>query len=148
MTDDRIIRKMYEILSSKDEYDYLDDAARERLDKSRKAFSNSGMDSHLTVTDWGMRVSPWLGSKAFDTIRRALITRKAGAVSAHMPYYIDVYTKSAGYVEKIYSEFRERGGDKDLVGVDEDICFGKFDQYIPRELLLTAFVRNRLVVKR
>ena len=148
MTDDRVMRKMYEILSSKDDYDYLDDMAKERLDKSRRAFSNSGMDGRLTVTDWGMRVSPWVGSKAFDTIRRALITRKAGGVYAHMPYYIDVYTKRAGYVEKIYSEFRERGGSKDLVGPDEDICFGKFDQYVPRELLLNSFVRNRLSGRR
>ena len=148
LTDDRIMMKMYEVLSSKNEYDYLDDDAKERLDKSRRAFSNCGMDSHLAVTEWGMRVSPWLGSKAFDTIRRALITRKAGAVSAHMPYYIDVYTRSAGYVEKIYSEFRERGGNKDLIDPDEDICFGKFDKYIPRELLTTAFVWNRLAAKR
>ena len=141
---DMVMRKMREILSSKDEYDYLDDAAKECLERSRRAFAGSGMDSHLAVTEWGIRVSPWLGSKAFDTVRRAVVTRCEGRVYAYSPYFIDVYTKSPGHVEKVYSEFRERGGGKDLIGPDEDICFGKFDRYIPRDLLLESFVANRL----
>ena len=61
-----------------------------------------------------------------------------------MPYYIDVRTKEPGSVEKtVRAMVRHRHGDR-LIKEGEDICRGKFDRYLPRELVMKSFVENRL----
>ena len=142
--DDTIMRKMYEILSSDRVYGYLDDDAKDCLAHSRTAFMSSGMDHLLTVTDWGMRIAPWRGTKAFDTIRRAVVSKDIGRVYAQIPYHIDVYTKKPGEVESAVRNFSKKRNKNDLIEQDEDLCRGKFDRYLPRGLLLKGFIANRL----
>ena len=144
--DDMIMNRMYDILSSDDDYDYLDDHARACLERSRTAFRDSGMDHLLTVTEWGIRVCPWTGTKGFDTIRRVIISKGTGRVYAKMPYHIDVYTDKPGTVERTINSFMKNRKAKDLILPDENICRRKFDLYLPRELLVRNFTANRLVL--
>ena len=142
--DGMIMQEMYRVLSSKDGYDYLDDDAKECLAHSRMAFRDSGMDYLFTVTDNGIRVCPWKGSNAFDTIRRAIETKERCSIWAQMPYYIDVRTREPGSVERtVKTMVKQKHGER-LIGPDEDICRGKFDRYLPRELLMRSFVENRM----
>lgn len=142
--DDVVMNKMYEILSSDIEYDYLDDSGRVCLERSRMAFRSSGMDHLLTVTDWGIRVCPWTGTKGFDTVRRLIISKGLGRVYARMPYHIDVYTDRPGTVEKVINSSLNGIKTDKLILPDENICRGKFDMYLPRELLVRNFTANRL----
>ena len=141
--DDRVMDKMYEVLSSDTEYDYLDDAAKECLAHSREAFRMSGFGSLFTLTDWGLRICPWKGTAAFETIRRIAEKTERSRVYAFMPYYIDVRTKKPGPIEH---EIRNHTRSKlpKLIGDDDDLCRGKFDQYLPRELLIKTFIANHL----
>ncbi len=104
------------------------------------------MDHLLTVTDWGIRVCPWTGTKGFDTIRRAIISKGIGRVYARMPYHIDVYTNKPGTVERVVNSLMKNRKAIDLILPDENICRGKFDTYLPRELLVRCFTANRLVL--
>ena len=143
-TDDRIMEKMYDILSSDTGYDYLDDRANSCLERSRSEFRRSGMDHLFTVTEWGIRICPWKGTKGFDTLRRAILSRGIGRVYARMPYHIDVYTDRPGTVERIVNGPIENRKAESLILPDENICRGKFDQYLPRELLVRSYIANRL----
>ena len=143
-TDDVIMQEMYRILSSKDEYAYLDDDANDCLAHSRRAFRSSGMDYLFTVTDNGVRICPWKGSNTFDTIRRTVMKEKKCSIWAQMPYYIDVRTKDPGSVERAVRYMVRSKHGEDLVDDEEDICRGKFDRYLPRELVVKSFVENRL----
>ena len=141
--DDRVMEKMLEILSSDTEYDYLDDAAKECLAHSRTSFRMSEMGSLFTLTEWGLRICPWKGSDAFDTIRRIVERTVDGTVYAFMPYFIEARTKRPGLVEH---EIREHTRSKipKLVTDDDDLFRGKFDQYLPRKLLVKTFIHNHL----
>ena len=142
--DDMIMQEMYRVLSSGEEYDYIDDDAKECLAHSRHAFRSSGMDFLFTVTDTGVRICPWKGSNTFDTVRRTVEMKEKCSIWAQMPYYIDVRTKEPGSVEKtVRAMVRHRHGDR-LIKEGEDICRGKFDRYLPRELVVKSFVENRL----
>ena len=142
--DDMIMQEMYRILSSRDEYDYLDENAERCLAHSRTSFKESGMDYLFTVTDTGVRICPWKGSNTFDTIRRTIETKEKCSIWAQMPYYIDVRTKEPGSVERtVRALVKHRHGEK-LIGKEEDICRGKFDRYLSRELVVKSFVENKL----
>ena len=143
-TDDRIMEKMYDILSSDTGYDYLDDRANSCLERSRSEFRRLGMDHLFTVTEWGIRICPWKGTKGFDTLRRAILSRGIGRVYARMPYHIDVYTDRPGTVERIVNGPIGNRKTESLILPDENICRGKFDQYLPRELLVRSYIANRL----
>ena len=143
--DDMIMERMYDILSSDEDYSYLDEHAKACLERSRSAFRDSGMDHLLTVTEWGIRVCPWTGTKGFDSIRRAIINKGIGRVYAKMPYHIDVYTDKPGTVERAVNSFLKNRRTNDLILPDENICRGKFDIYLPRELLVRNFTANRLI---
>ncbi len=142
--DDIVMNRMYEILSSDTEYDYLDDRGRACLERSRAAFRKEGMDHLLTVTDWGIRICPWKGTKGFDTIRRKIVSSGVGRVYARLPYHIDVYTSRPGNVERMVNSFVNGRKTSNLILPDENICRGKFDMYLPRELLVRNFTANRL----
>ena len=142
--DDTVMNKMYEILSSDTEYDYLDDSGRACLERSRMAFRSSGMDHLLTVTDWGIRVCPWTGTKGFDTVRRLIISKGIGRVYARMPYHIDVYTDRPGTVEKVINSSLNGIKTDKLILPDENINRSKYDAYLPRELLVRYYTANRL----
>ena len=143
--DDIVMNRMYDILSSDDDYDYLDGHAKACLERSRSAFRRTGMDHLFTVTEWGIRICPWVGTKGFDTVRRVLISRGVGRVYARMPYHIDVYTDKPGTVERTLNSFMKNRNMGGIIPPDENICRGKFDIYLPRELLIRNFTANRLV---
>lgn len=142
--DDIVMNRMYDILSSDTEYDYLDDRGRACLEKSRAAFRKEGLDHLLTVTDWGIRICPWKGTRGFDTIRRKIVSSGVGRVYARLPYHIDVYTSRPGNVERIVSSFMNGRKTSNLILPDENICRGKYDAYLPRELLVRYYTANRL----
>ena len=63
---------------------------------------------------------------------------------ARLPYHIDVYTSRPGNVERIVNSFMNGRKTSNLILPDENICRGKFDMYLPRELLVRNFTANRL----
>ena len=145
-THTRIMKKMLEVLESDDEYDYLDDAAKERLRESRSIARDIGMTSMFSDRPGGVRMYPWLGTKQFDTLRR-ILQKVIGTdkVRPFSPYYIDIRTKLSGdeILERVQSYIGKADGIS-LIYDDDIIRSGKFDKFIPDSLLMREYAADKL----
>ena len=142
-----VVRRMLEILTSDRQYDFLDDAAKERLEDSRGVAKYLRTTSLITETDDGaIRIHPWLGTVQFDTLRRIIRTIDGvSSMSFFSPYYIDVRGNiTEDELISGIEEFLENGDRFLLIEQNDKLRFGKFDAYVPDELLMKAFVEDRL----
>ena len=145
-THTRVMKKMLEVLSSDDDYPYLDPAAKERLNESRMAARAGGMTSLFTERLGGYRMYPWVGTKQFDTLRRVL-QKVIGTdkIRAYQPYYIDIRTKlSEG---QILSRIDKYLGEHDPIVLVEDsdlVRYGKYDRFVAESLLAREIASDRL----
>lgn len=151
----RILEKMREILESEEEYPYLLPAATERLKKARRLAKNTGFcqKSILNIGGNSFVFFPWLGTKAFQTMKRILQRHLAATCGLHdiqsgSCYYITFKTDKARG-EDVLSELHrlnEKGEPTllSLVGKTEYPVFDKYDAYLPQELLIRAYAENRL----
>jgi len=145
-THTRVMKKMLEVLSSDDDYPYLDPAAKERLNESRMAARAGGMTSLFTERLGGYRMYPWVGTKQFDTLRRVL-QKVIGTdkIRAYQPYYIDIRTKlSEG---QILSRIDKYLGEHDPIVLVEDsdlVRYGKYDRFVAESLLTREIASDRL----
>ena len=145
-THNRVMKKMLEVLESDEEYHYLDDAAKARLQESRAIARENGMTTLFSERKGGYRMYPWLGTKQFDTLRR-ILQKVIGtdSIRAYQPYYIDIRTKLSEdqIIDRVLRYVEER----DLAPLiyDEDLLkYGKYDRYIPESLLVREFVADKL----
>ncbi len=145
-THNRVMKKMLEVLESDEEYHYLDDAAKARLQESRAIARENGMTILFSERKGGYRMYPWLGTKQFDTLRR-ILQKVIGtdSIRAFQPYYIDIRTKLSEdqIIDRVLRYVEER----DLAPLiyDEDLLkYGKYDRYIPESLLVREFVADKL----
>ena len=92
-THTRIMKKMLEVLSSDEDYPYIDESAKQRLQDSRDIARSIGMTSIFSDRHGGYRIYPWLGTKQFDTLRR-ILQKVIGTdkIRSFQPYYIDIRT--------------------------------------------------------
>jgi ATP-dependent Lhr-like helicase len=145
-THNRVMKKMLEVLESDEEYPYLDDAAKARLQESRAIARENGMTTLFSERKGGYRMYPWLGTKQFDTLRR-ILQKVIGtdSIRAYQPYYIDIRTKLSEdqIIDRVLRYVEER----DLAPLiyDEDLLkYGKYDRYVPESLLVREFVADKL----
>ena len=145
-THTRIMKKMLEVLRSDDDYTYIDNNARQRLEESRRKARAIGMTSTFTPKKGGYRMYPWVGTKQFDTLRRILQkTIGTDKVRAFQPYYIDLRTNLSErqVLEKIQNYIDTH--DPIQLIYDEDLLrYEKYDRYIPDSLLMREFASDRL----
>ena len=145
-TDTAVMRRMRDILLCDDDYDYIDDAARNRLALCRAMARANGMLELTSEDDGTVRVRPWLGTVQFDTLRR--IIRNIDGVTgmySFQPHYIDVRTEMSG--DELISEvedFLEDGDRFSLIQDNDRLHYGKYDRYVPDVLLMKQFVADRL----
>ncbi len=142
-TDNRIMERMREILSSDEGYGFLDASASEELSASRRMAIQSEMLKGIVETDYGYRIYPWIGTRAFDTLCRVL-RMVCDKVLERPPYFADVMTE-LDWGELL--EYIERYSDKrfaaDLIG-DDRLEFGKYDRYVPEDLLMKSLAEDKL----
>ena len=150
----RVLEKMRDVLLGDAEYPYLMPNARERLASARKLAGSTGMGERLLIPIGGSSyvLFPWLGTRAFRTIRRYL-AKNAGQfgisdVASEGCCFITFKAKD-GAGEKLESalidKLRTDGIDPlSLVGDGECPVFEKYDDCLPAELLRRAFACDRL----
>ena len=140
------MKKMLEVLETDDDYPYLDEPARQRLEESRSVARVNGMTVMFSERKGGYRMYPWLGTKQFDTLRRVL-QKVIGtdSVRAYQPYYIDIRTKLSEdqIVDRVY-DYLEHRDLAALVYDDDLIKFGKYDKYVPESLMVREYIADRL----
>ncbi len=150
----RILEGMRAVLLGEEEYPYLSRNASARLETARRTARAAGMHRSMLISLGGGSYAffPWLGTRAFRTVRRAL--------SHFAPRLGISELRSEGCV---YITFRREGGrgidllselssllalspdsPEYLVDAREAPAFEKYDRMIPPSLLRSAFARDRL----
>ncbi len=151
----RILEKMREILESNEEFPYLLPAAKERLAKARSLAKNTGLckKSILNIGGNSFVFFPWLGTKAFQTIKRVLQRHLASEcglydVQSGGCYYITFKSESANQQSIIRALHKMNEKDEpsliSLVGKTEFPVYDKYDACLPQDMLLNAYAENRL----
>ena len=149
----KILERMKQALMEDTVYPYLKDNARARLDVARHVARNTGMHKHSLIHLGGYSwcLFPWLGTRAFRTLRRLLKkhAKQLGISGIEFEgcYYITFKMEGSGDFALISELCRiaERGIDcQSLVEAGELPVFEKYDDYVPGELLRQAYATDRL----
>ena len=150
----RILERMRGVLLEDTDYPYLTPNARERLKTARRIAARAGMGESMLISLGGSSVAlfPWLGTRAFRTLRRYLTHNAArlgiADVSAEGCCYMTFKTRGESpltFFEAISSDFLIHGLDAEaLVSENECPVYEKYDEYIPAELLREAYAADRL----
>jgi ATP-dependent Lhr-like helicase len=141
-----VLRKMREVLMSDEQYDYVDEDGLRRLNESRKAAREAGMDRLMSSVDDFTRITPWIGSRQYDTMYRMLRAMPGISVIRHLePYIIDF--RDDGTYSNIMSSLKQYSHNFDLVELvtyKDDLIIGKYDDLVPEALLMKEFAADRL----
>ncbi len=150
----RVLTMMKEILFEDTQYPYLGENAARRLAEARHTARAAGMDRAdvLPIGGSSFVFFPWLGTRAFRTLRRVLL-HFAPALGIS-----DIRGEGCCYLT--FRAEREDGlrllsslaalladtppSAEVLVKESEAPCFEKYDEYLPPALLRRAFACDRL----
>ncbi len=149
----RILERMKQVLAEDTVYPYLKPNAAHRLEVARHLAANTGMLEHSIVCLGGYSwcMFPWLGTRAFRTMRK-LLARYASYFGIS-----DIQYEGCCFItfkmERSDAEGLARGilhiasGGIDalsLVGENENPVFEKYDNCIPASLLRKAYAADKL----
>ncbi len=149
----RILQRMRQVLLEEEEYPYLSEGALNRLREVRRLVRETGMLTRSIVPLGGCTYAlfPWLGTRAFRTLRRALALHKETFGLSKIEYegcYYLSFRQEKGEPSALLSTLLgglSRGVDGDsLLSPSEFPAFEKYDGFLPGELLREAFIRDRL----
>ncbi len=149
-----ILRRMREILFEDIEYPYLMPNAKERLTSARNTARTVGMDKSpfLAFSDTSACLFPWLGTRAFRTLKRFLqahasklgISNISSFGCCYMTFKMTPGTKDV-FLFNLLSLLQKEGIDPlSLIPPSETPISDKYDDYIPAELLRRAYAQDKL----
>jgi len=153
----RILQRMRRVLQEDTVYPYLKPNAQKRLEVARHVARNTGMLSNSAVHLGGYTwcLFPWLGTRAFRAMRKMVASRSAEFGISGLEYegcYFITFkmTRGNGYdlIASLTDEIQTSGiCAESLVGSGEIPVFGKYDDFVPVELLRHAYAADRLDVQ-
>lgn len=141
---DSVAKRMRQVLTSSERYRYLDSAASDELDASRAAFASEGYDGAVEVPE-GMLLFPWMGTRAFETLRRAILCVGARVPMHASPLWMRVDTQMSW--EELRGEvvrYLESSEPEDLVLLEDVQDMGKYEAFVPEGLRAREFAAHRL----
>jgi len=150
----KILKRMKRILSEDTLYPYLKPAAAKRIAETRALVRKTGMLQYPIVHLGGYSYAlfPWLGTRAFRTLRKTLYAFKErfklSAIDYERCYYI-TFRMEKGTPAELYGAIKAKiESDSfnvyELAESGENPIFDKYDEYIPSELLREAYAVDRL----
>ena len=150
----RLLEKMREVLLGNEQYAYLLPNAVARLENARRIAHSTGMDRSLLLPLGGSSwvLFPWLGTRAFRTLKRYLKREAArfGISDIQSESCCYLTFKGKGDLRSVFlmamGEDLSRNG-LDLPGLlsaGETPMQDKFDEYIPADLLRKGYITDRL----
>ena len=144
-----LVRKLRGILQSDDTYPYLSDSCAQRLEEIRYITRNSGILENLVtpLSDKKYAVFPWVGTRQILTLHYALLHRKIKNRLLWMTcvYLEVVFSGTAEELEMIISDILKSDLNLyDLPLPDNVQVRGKYNEFIPKSLLLKQFVEDYL----
>ena len=143
--DGAVAKRMREILSSDESFQWLDSAARAELEASRAAFRSEGFDGAVDVPG-GFVLFPWLGTRSFEGLRRALQEMDGVEVIASAsPVWIRISTdRTWGMVEQGLKNVVASRDPEDFVLMEDVEDMGKYEALVPEGLRAREFAARRL----
>lgn len=151
----RIMLKIREVLENTTLYPYLAPSATARLERARRLAKESGMLERSVLPAGGdsMFILPWTGSRQFRTLERLLKNNLKNPLGLRSivpmePYYMVVAgrTDAKTLEAEIIAESTAATEPLSLLSANEAPYLGKYDEFIPHELLRKAFSLDGLDV--
>ncbi|WP_379134302.1 DEAD/DEAH box helicase [Paenibacillus sp. sgz500958] len=151
----RIMTKIRDVLGDTALYPYLAPSAAARLERARRLAKESGMLKQAVMPAGGdsMFILPWAGSRQFRTLERLLKNNLKTPLGLRSivpmePYYMVVAgsTDAATLEAEIIGECTAATEPLSLLSPDEAPYLGKYDEFIPHELIRKAYSLDGLDV--
>lgn len=144
-----LVQKMRSILLSTDPYPYLSERCKKRFAEIQYITKNSGILNHLVtpLSNKKYAVFPWVGTRQLITLNYALRQRK---IKSSLPWITCIY------LEVVFSGTKEELEDiiKDILHSNLNLydlplgdkvqVSGKYNEFIPQDLLRKQFVEDYL----
>lgn len=144
-----LVRKIRSVLREEGAYPYLSDRCKERLAEIQYITRNSGILEHLVtpLSEKKFAVFPWVGTRQLMTLHYALLKR---GIKNQLPWSRAVYLEviflgSKAELEQIIRDIL--ASDLDLYSLplpDKVQIDGKYNEFIPQELLRKQFIEDYL----
>lgn len=143
--DDRVMRRMREILLSDERFRWLDSAASAELEATRSEFREKRYDGAVETTV-GYTVFPWMGTRNFEGLRRALMEVPGVEVLADAsPLWIMLRTdRTWGMVEQSLRNKVPSTDAEDFVLLEDVEDMGKYERFVPEGLRAREYASHRL----
>ena len=150
----RVLRRMKQILFEDVDYSYLMPNAKARLSAARHVARRTGLAerSLVSLSDSNYCLFPWLGTRAFRTLKRYLalhaaelgISNLESEGCCYMTFRLS-YDKKDSFLSTLCRRMGEVAIEPiDLVGKSEAPVFDKYDDFIPAALLRESYAADRL----
>lgn len=150
----KLLVAMREVLFNGKKYAFLGENAASRLENARRVAANAGMWENTVVFLGGQSyvMFPWLGTRAFRTVRRILQKNAAelgiSDIQSELCYYITFKAKGGegrNIAEAVAAIIERDGIDPEKLVFDGECpMYDKYDEFIPAELLRRAYAVDRL----
>ncbi|MNJ44040.1 hypothetical protein D3C77_390730 [compost metagenome] len=151
----RVMQKMRQVLQEQTLYPYLAPGAVNRLERARRLARDSGLLHSPVIPAGGdsLFILPWAGSKQFRTLERLLKHNLAEPMGLRQvvpmePYYMVVSGRApaAELLAGIQAELSAVTDPEALLDAAEAPYLGKYDEFVPPELVRRAFAVDGLDV--
>ena len=150
----KILKKMQEVLSEKEEYRYLDFNSMYKLKELRQIANRTGIskDRVVTIAKGVYGVFPWLGTKEILALSFSLKQQEIENqifYRAGIPIFIEIKTKrSREEIEKILEKIKYQDIDKTQFEIPDILQkSGKYNYIIPKDLLKKQFIEDCIDVE-
>ncbi|MCL2819609.1 MAG: DEAD/DEAH box helicase [Oscillospiraceae bacterium] len=144
-----LVQRMKNVLTCDEEYPYLSERCAPRIEEIRYIARNSGILENLVtpISDKKFAIFPWVGTRQLFTLHYALLDR---GIKSKLPWITCIY------LEVIYNGTAESLTELiiDIISSDLDLyslplpekvqVTGKYNEFIPQELLKKQFVEDYL----
>ncbi len=144
-----LVRKVRSVLLGEEEYPYLSERCRERLNEIRYISRGCGILEHLVtaLSDKKFAVFPWVGTRQLATLHYALLSRKIKSrwLWGTALYLEVIFDGTADELEAIIRDIL--CSDLDLYALplpDKVQIRGKYNEFVPPELLRKQFIEDYL----
>ncbi|MBO7204884.1 MAG: hypothetical protein J6V08_00475, partial [Candidatus Methanomethylophilaceae archaeon] len=141
----KVSERMREIMSTADIDGRLTCSAKDALTDTRERFTQSATDRFVMAGQM-MHIHVWNGSKAYRTLRLMLETiPEVKVLYSFEPYVINVLTElSPKELSKECDRVSTMDPVESVLRSRINLRFGKFDRFVPDELLAKSYVDDRL----
>ena len=144
-----LVQKIRSVLLSDEIYPYLSDRCAERLAEIRYISRNSGILENLVtpLSDLKFAVFPWVGTRQLFTLHYALLKLK---IKNRLLWITGVFLEvvfdgTAEELEQIIRDILASDLDLYTLPLPDDVqVMGKYNEFIPQELLRKQFIEDYL----